>query len=315
LGAFIVRRFLMAVIVVIVVSIIVFFMLQLVPGGDPARAMLGLDASQTEVDALRKEMWLDRPIITQYFHWASNALHGNLGKSLRYRQNVTTLLGQRIPVTLHLASIALVIAAFFGILGGIVCAVKRGSILDQTISVLANGAVAVPIFWLGILGIYIFGLNLHWLPIQGYTSPTDDFWLSTRKIIMPVICISLPTLAMMTRQTRSAMLEVVRQDYVRTAWSKGLTERRIIIRHALKNALIPIVTLLGLGLPFLVAGSVLVETVFNIPGMGRLLVNAVIDKDFIVVQASVLIIAILISIVNLIVDISYGLLDPRIRYQ
>jgi len=153
------------------------------------------------------------------------------------------------------------------------------------------------------------------LPIQGYTSPTADFWLSTKKIIMPVICISLPTLAMLTRQTRSAMLEVVSQDYVRTAWSKGLAERAIIARHALKNALIPIVTLLGLGLPYLFGGSVLVETVFNIPGMGRLLVNAVLDKDFVVVQACVLIVGIIICFTNLVVDISYGLLDPRIRYQ
>jgi peptide/nickel transport system permease protein len=315
MGAFIVRRALMAIIVVFIVSLIVFFLLQLVPGGDPARAMLGLDAGQQQVDALRQEMWLDRPIIIQYGHWLGNVFHGDLGKSLRYRQDVTTLIGQRLPITLYLSSLSLVLSAVLGVLGGIICAVKRGSFIDQAISVVANGAVAVPVFWLGILGIYFFGLSLHWLPIQGYTSPTEDFWLSTKKIIMPVICICLPTLAMLTRQTRSAMLEVVRQDYIRTAWSKGLTQRSIIARHALKNALIPIVTLLGLGLPFLVAGSVLVETVFNIPGMGRLLVNAVIDKDFIVVQAAVLIIAILISIVNLAVDISYGLLDPRIRYQ
>ncbi|MGD0795015.1 MAG: ABC transporter permease [Dehalococcoidales bacterium] len=315
MGAFIVRRVIMAVIVVFIISLITFLLLQLVPGGDPARAMLGLDASQQQVDALRKEMWLDRPIIVQYVHWVNNALHGNLGKSLRYRQNVTSLLGQRLPVTLHLAVTALFLAAIFGITGGIICAVRRGSVLDQAISVLANGAVAIPIFWLGIIGIYLFGLKLHVLPIQGYTSPTADFWLSTKKIIMPVICISLPTLAMLTRQTRSAMLEVVSQDYVRTAWSKGLAERAIIARHALKNALIPIVTLLGLGLPYLFGGSVLVETVFNIPGMGRLLVNAVLDKDFVVVQACVLIVGIIICFTNLVVDISYGLLDPRIRYQ
>ena len=209
----------------------------------------------------------------------------------------------------------MIISSVFGISAGIISAVKRGSILDQALSVLANGAVAIPVFWLGILGIYLFGLKLGWLPIQGYTSPFDDFWESAQKIVMPVICMSLPTLALMTRQTRSSMLEVVSQDYVRTAWSKGLTEIQVILRHTLKNALIPIVTLLGLGLPNLVAGSVLVETVFNIPGMGRLLVTGVLDKDFIIVQASVLIIAVVITIGNLLVDISYGVLDPRIRFQ
>ena len=305
----------MAIIVVFIVSLISFLLLQLVPGGDPVRAMLGLDATQEQVDSMRQEMWLDRPVIVQYFHWVGNALHGDLGKSLRYRENVTNLIKQRLPITFHLAVLALLIASIIGITGGIICAIRRGSVIDQVISVLSNGAVAVPIFWLGILGIYVFSLTLGWLPTNGYTSPFDNFWLSTRKIIMPVICISLPTLALITRQTRSAMLEVVRQDYVRTAWSKGLTEQGVIIKHALKNALIPIVTLLGLGLPNLAGGSVLMETVFNVPGMGRLLVQAVLDKDFVVVQAAVLIIGIIISVANLVVDISYGLLDPRIRYQ
>jgi peptide/nickel transport system permease protein len=315
MATFIIRRLIMAVVVVFIVSLISFLLLQLVPGGDPVRAMLGLDATQQEVDAMRKEMWLDRPVVIQYLHWAGAALHGDLGKSLRYRENVTGLIKQRLPVTFHISLVALVLAAVLGITGGITSAVKRGSVLDQTISVLANGAVAIPIFWLGILGIYLFGLKLEWLPIQGYTSPMVDFWLSMKKSIMPVICMSLPTMALMTRQTRSAMLEVVRQDYVRTAWSKGLTEQKIIIKHALKNALIPVVTLFGISLSYLAAGSVLVETVFNVPGMGRLLVGAVIDKDFVVVQACVLIIGIIISAANLAVDVSYGFLDPRIRYQ
>jgi peptide/nickel transport system permease protein len=312
---FVLRRILLSLVVIIIVTLIVFLLQQLVPGGDPARAMLGLDASQEEVDALRQEMWLDRPILTQYIHWVTNALQGDLGKSLRYRINISELIAKRLPITLHLAFMALVISVFFGVLGGVICAVKRGSFLDQAISVIANGAVAVPIFWLGILGIYVFSLQLGWLPTQGYTSPTEDFLRSTKQVIMPVICMCLPSMALLTRQTRSSMLEIVRQDYVRTAWSKGLTERNVILRHALKNALIPIVTLLGLSVPHLFAGSVLVEQVFNIPGMGRLLVNGVLDKDFIVVQACVLIIAVVISISNLVVDIAYGWLDPRIRFQ
>jgi len=314
-ATFVLRRIIMSLFVIIIVTLIVFLLQQLVPGGDPARAMLGLEASQEEVDALRQELWLDQPIITQYIHWVTNAVQGEFGKSLRYRINISELMAKRLPITLHLAFLALIISVFFGILGGVICAVKRGSFLDQAISVIANGAVAVPIFWLGILGIYVFSIQLGWLPTQGYTSPMEDLFQSTKQVIMPVICMCLPSMALLTRQTRSSMLEVVRQDYIRTAWSKGLTERNVIIRHALKNAFIPIITLLGLSIAHLFAGSVLVESVFNIPGMGRLLVNGVLDKDFIVVQACVLLIAVVISLSNLIVDIAYGWLDPRIRYQ
>ena len=253
----------MSVVVVFIVSLISFFLLQLVPGGDPVRAMLGLDAEQEQVEALRKEMWLDRPLPVQYVHWVDNAFKLDLGKSLMYRENVTTLFARRLPVTLHVASLALLLSAIFGISAGIISAVTRGSILDQSISVIAIAGTAIPVFWLGILGIYLFGLILGYLPIQGYTSPMDDFWLSTKKLIMPVICMSLPNLAMLARQTRSAMLEVIHQDYIQTARSKGLSERLVIVRHALKNAFIPIITLLGLIVPHLMAGSVLVETVFT----------------------------------------------------
>lgn len=315
MGTFIIRRILLSIVVVFLVTLLVFFMLQIVPGGDPARAMLGLEATQGEVDALRAEMWLDRPIHTQYINWISNAIQGDFGKSLRYRISISEMISKRLPITLHITTLSLFFSVVFGVSGGIICAVKRGSLLDQIVSVLANGAVAIPIFWLGILLIYIFALNLNWVPTQGYTTPSEDLWLSTKKVIMPVICMCLPTLALMTRQTRSSMLEVIRQDYIRTAWSKGLAERIVITKHALKNALIPIVTLLGICVPQLFAGSVLVESVFNIPGMGRLLVNGVLDKDFIVVQAGVLIMALVITIVNLLVDIFYGVLDPRIRYH
>jgi peptide/nickel transport system permease protein len=315
LVAYLVRRLIMSVIVLFIVSLISFFMLQVVPGGDPARAMLGLDATQEEVDALRTKMWLDRPVIVQYGHWIENIFQGDMGVSIKYTEQVNSLIYKRLPVTLHLAVLALILAAIVGISTGIISAVYRGSIIDQIISVLANIGMAVPVFWLGILGIYLFGLILGWLPVQGYTSPTDDLLLSTRQLILPVFCMSLTNLAVLARQTRSAMLEVIRQDYIRTAFSHGLTERQVIIRHALKNAFIPIVTMLGFALPGLIAGSVLVETVFNIPGMGRLLVTAVLNKDFMIVQAGVLIIGAIIIVVNLLVDISYGWFDPRIRYS
>jgi peptide/nickel transport system permease protein len=313
MGAFILRRILLSIIVLLLITILAFFLIHIMPG-DPATIMLGMDASQEQIDALRKELWLDRPLVVQYGHWLFNAVQGDLGKSVIFREDVTGIIATRLPITIHLSFLALILGAILGVVAGIICAIRRGKVLDSVITLAANIGIAIPIFWLGILGIYSLGLKLGWLPIQGYTSPFDDFWLSTRKSIMPVICLAIPSIAVLARQTRSSMLEVVRQDYIRTAWAKGIRERSIVMKHALKNALIPVVTLLGIQLRTLVGGSVLVETVFNIPGMGRLLVNSVIMKDFIIVQACVLVIAIVVLMANLLVDISYGWLDPRIRY-
>jgi len=277
--------------------------------------MLGEDATKEQVESLRHDLWLDRPIVVQYGHWLANAAVGDFGKSLIYNVKVSSLIEERLPITLNLSLISLFFSSIIGIGFGIICAIRRGTMLDQLITLFANLGIAVPIFWLGILGIYFFGLQMGWLPIQGYTSPLEDFGKSVRQMVMPVICMSCFALATMTRQTRSSMLEVVRQDYIRTAWSKGLKERVVILKHALKNALIPVVTLLGMELRLVVGGSVVVETVFNIPGMGRLLVLSVLNKDFIVVQTCVLIIGVIVLLGNLIVDISYSWLDPRIRYE
>jgi peptide/nickel transport system permease protein len=312
--AFIIRRVLLSVIVLLLITFMIFFLLHIMPG-DPATIMLGIDANKERVEALRKELWLDRPMAVQYIHWLSNAVQGDLGKSVTFRENTSSIIGARLPLTIYLSFLSLILSTFIGVGAGIVCAVRRGGILDSIITLFANLGMAVPIFWLGILGIYFLGLHLMWLPIQGWTSPFDNFWLSIKKSIMPVICLAIPAVAMLARQTRSSMLEIVRQDYVRTAWAKGLEERGVVLKHALKNALIPVVTLLGIELRALVGGSVLVETVFNIPGMGRLLTAAVINKDFIIVQASTLVIAVVVLLSNLIVDISYGWIDPRIRYQ
>ncbi len=314
MAGYIVHRLIMTLVVLLLVSIISFMLIELIPG-DPAVTTLGVLATQAQIDALRKEMWLDRPLLVRYGHWMGNVLRGDFGKSMILNRDVTQLIVERLPITLHLVSMALILSTILGVSAGVICAVTRGSALDQTLTFLANIGISIPVFWLGILGVYLLGLRLDWLPVMGYTSPTENFWLSTKQIIMPVICISLANLAVMTRQARSSTLEVIRQDYIRTARAKGLMERVVITRHALKNALIPIVTLLGLSLPFLVSGSVLVETVFNIPGMGRLLVNSVFSKDFLLTQAGVLIVGGVVSLSNLIVDISYGWLDPRIRYQ
>jgi peptide/nickel transport system permease protein len=312
--SFIVRRLVQTAIVVLLVTIISFLLMQLIPG-DPVLTILGTEATQEQIDALRKELFLDRPVYEQYIHWLNNSIHGDFGTSITLRQSVSKLLTTRIPITLYLALLAFIGSVVLGIIFGILSAIRRGSWLDNVVSLLANTGVAVPVFWLGILGIYLFGLTLHWLPLQGYTSPFEDFIKSTRQAIMPVICLGLPFLAILTRQTRSSMLEVIRNDYIRTAMAKGLTERVIVFKHALRNALIPIVTLTGINLRTIIGGSVLVETVFNIPGMGRLLVLASFNKDFQVVQASLVIISLITCLSNLAVDISYGWIDPRVRYD
>jgi peptide/nickel transport system permease protein len=283
--------------------------------GDPAAIMLGETATKEQIVNLRHEMWLDRPFLVQYAHWVDNAMHGDFGKTIVTHEYVVKLISNSLPVTLYLASLALLISVILGVLAGIYCAVKRGSILDSVISVLSNAGLAVPIFWLGILGIYTFGLRLGWLPIQGYVSPTVDLGQSLHKAVMPVICLSIHGIAVLARQTRSSMLEVINQDYIRTAKAKGLKNRKVIFKHALKNALIPTVTMLGLQLRHLVGGSVLVETVFSIPGMGQLIVNSAFNRDYLVVQAGVLLIAVVVCFANLLVDISYSWLDPRIRYD
>jgi peptide/nickel transport system permease protein len=312
--SYILRRLIQTVIVLIFVSMIAFSLLHITPG-DPVLIMLGTEATQIQIDALRHDLGLDQPLPVQYMHWFTNMLQGNLGSSILYRENVTKLIAARVPITFQLGLIALVLSTLLSIPAGILSAVRRGSWLDSAITVSANIGMAVPIFWLGILGIYLFALQLGWLPVQGYTSPFDDFWLNTRQLIMPAICLAVVPLASLTRQTRSSMLEVIRQDYIRTARAKGLKEGAVITGHALKNAIVPVVTLLGLQLRNLVGGSVLVEQVFNIPGMGRLMVNAVFNKDYVVVQGTIMVVAIVVALANLAVDISYGYIDPRIRYE
>jgi peptide/nickel transport system permease protein len=314
LATFIIRRIVLTLIVLVIVSFLSFSLIHVMPG-DPAATMLGLDARPEQIQELRHELWLDRPFIVQYGHWFGNVIQGDLGNSLMYKDPINGIFAERLPVTLYLSLWAFILSTGLGIFLGIICAVRRGSALDQLVSIAANVGIAIPVFWLGILSIYYFGLKLGWLPLQGWTSPFDNFILSSKQAIMPVIMLAIPGIAVLTRQTRSSMLEVVRQDYIRTAYSKGLRERVIIFRHALKNSLIPVITLLGLQVRVLVGGSVLVETVFNIPGMGRLLVTGAFNKDFLVVQAGVLLIGAIVCLANLLVDISYGWLDPRVRFQ
>jgi peptide/nickel transport system permease protein len=316
--AYIIRRLLMSVVVLVLVSLIVFFVIRLLPG-DPLVIFMGQQAgsgsvSQEQLENLRVKYGLDKPIMVQYFNWVTGIFQGDLGTSIYYHEDVGRLLMDRFPVTLHLGLSAYVLSSVGGILLGVIAAIRRGTWIDTLVTTLANIGITIPVFWLGILMILVFGLKLEWLPIAGYTAPQEDFWMSTKQAIMPVICVATRGMAYTARQMRSSMLEVIRQDYIRTAWSKGLSERIVITKHALRNSLIPVVTLLGMGIGMVFGGSVLVETVFAIPGVGRLLVTSVFAQDYVVVQSGTLVIATIIILSNLVVDIFYGWLDPRIQY-
>ena len=315
---YIVRRLIQGLVVLFLVTLLVFFIMRLLPG-DPLIVYIAQSASLEAmppemIEQLRHQFGLDKPIITQYLVWIGNIFRGDFGRSIFYQEKASTLMKERFPVTIHLGAIALIVGAVVGVLVGLVTAIRRGKWLDKVITPLTYVGITIPVFWLGILMVYAFGLKLHWFPISGYTSPFEDFWLSTRQLVMPVICLSVFSIAANARQMRSSMLETISQDYVRTAWSKGLSERRVILKHALKNSLIPVITLVGMGVGIIFGGSVLVETVFAIPGVGRLLVSSILGQDYVVVQAITFVIAVTILMANLLVDISYGWFDPRIRY-
>ena len=316
--SYLVRRFIQSLVVLVIVSILVFVAMRLLPG-DPIRMII--TASNTEsfteeqITQVRHEHGLDRPMFIQYFDWVGGFLRGDMGKSILQKVPVSDEVVRRIPITFHLGILAFIIGLLIGIPVGIIGAVRRATWLDTLVTTLSNLGITVPIFWLGILLMYLFGLYLNWLPVMGYTSPFTDFWLSTKQLIMPVFCLAVFPIASTARQTRSSMLEVMHQDYIRTAWAKGVKEQAVIMRHALKNGLIPIVTLAGMGVPMIVGGTVLIETVFNIPGMGRLAVTSVLNQDYPYVQGIILIVSAAVLVVNLMVELVYGWLDPRIRYD
>ena len=313
-----IRRLILALIVLIIISLMIFFVIRLLPG-DPIYLYMSRQEQQTltleQIQAARHEFGLDKPMVVQYFEWISGIFHGNFGDSLFYSESVGALLKRRIPITLNLGIPAFIIGSVLGTAAGVLSALRRGKALDSVMAIFSYMGIAVPIFWLGILLIYVFGLKLHLLPMFGYTSPTVDLVQNIKQLILPVVCLAVTPLASLARQSRSSMLEVVRQDYIRTAWSKGLREREVVMRHALKNGLIPVVTLMGISLSYILGGSVFIETVFSIPGMGALSVQALLSKDYAIIQAVTLLIATMIVVVNLLVDLTYGWLDPRIRYS
>jgi len=317
---YIIRRVLWGIVVLFLVSLIVFFSLRLIPG-DPVTIWAGQQAgsgggmSEEMLDQLRVKYGLDKPVPIQYLNWVKGIFQGDLGESIRYKDDVGDILKERLPVTLVLGLVATVISTVLGVCFGLIAAIRRGKWIDTLVTVLSYIGLCIPVFLAAFVLMYVFALKLRWLPFIGYELPWEDFGKSVKQGVMPIICLAVTPLAVTARQMRSSVLEVNNMDYVRTAWSKGLRERVVVTRHILKNSLIPVITLLGISIGIIFGGSVIVEQVFNIPGMGRMLVDGIFQRDYVIIQGGTLVIAFMIVLVNLIVDISYGWFDPRIRYE
>ncbi len=302
---YIIKRLLLAIPVLIGVSILVFAIIRFIPG-DPARAIAGVHASPEHIEQVRRELLLDEGLHVQYYLFMKNLLQGDLGRSTYSRRPVTTELSERFPNTVKLSLAAMFIATVVGMTAGIISATRRYSIFDYSSMVGALVGVAAPVFWLGIMFQLLFAVRLGWLP----SGQMGTF----KHLILPSLTLGLATAALIARITRSSMLDVLRQDYITTARSKGLAERVVTYKHALKNALIPVVTVMGLQFGTLLGGAVLVETVFSWPGIGRLMVDSILRRDYPVVQGAVLLLAVTFVLINLLVDVMYAFLDPRISY-
>ncbi len=297
----------------LLVSVLVFGLQQLMPG-DPALVLAGEEgANQQLLAQIRSELWLDRPLPVQYVHWMGNVLQGNLGFSWRIRQPVSQLIAQKLPVTLQLGIMAFAIAILIGVPTGIIAAVYRNRFLDYLANAIGLAGLSTPTFWLGIMLILLVSVDLGWLPPSGYVSLAEDWRQSLATTIMPAFVLGNAIAAVLMRHTRSAMLTSLDQDYVRTARAKGLREFVVVIHHALRNALIPVVTLGALELGTLFSGAVLTEQVFSIPGFGKMIVDAVFNRDYPVVQGVVLVTAFLYVVLNLLADVLYVVINPRLR--
>ena len=311
---YLIRRTISAVIVIWAVATLVFFMLRAVPG-DPFRAMLA-DVDPQAADELRRKFGLDRPMYIQYFLWMGRMAQGDLGNSI-YGSNVSVsrIIAEAFPRTLSLAGLAFVISLILAISAGIVSAVRKNSALDHAFTFFAFLGLSMPDFWLGILLIIVFAVNLQWLPAIGYVPLSKGFWPWLSHLILPAIAAGTPFSAIVARMTRSAMLEVLNSEYIKVARAKGLTEQSIVFRHALKNALIPVVTVMGIAFALLMSGAVIVENVFAIKGLGRVLIQGILNRDYPVVQGAILVVAVIFVFTNLLVDVLYTVIDPRIRYE
>jgi peptide/nickel transport system permease protein len=309
---FLTRRLLQIIPTLILVSMLIFGLQQLLPG-DPALIMAGEERDPAVLQQIREQYRLNDPIPVQYFFWAKGVLSGNLGESMRLKSSVASLVAEKLPVTLQLAGMALLIALCIGIPAGIVSAVKKETPWDYAANLFALWGLSTPNFWLGILMIFLFSVELGWLPASGYVRLGEDWKQSLATTIMPAFVLGNALAAVLMRHTRSAMLQAMNADYVRTARAKGLNEGRVVLKHALRNAMTPVITLLALDFGTLLSGAVLTEQIFTIPGFGKLIVDSVFNRDYAVVQGVVLVTASTYILLNLLADIAYVLVNPRLR--
>jgi peptide/nickel transport system permease protein len=312
LSTFLTRRLATIVPTLLFVTMLIFGLQQLLPG-DPAVILAGEDRDPSVVAYLHDKLHLDKPLPVRYLYWLGGVLRGDLGESMRMQKPVTALIAEKLPVTLELAAIAIVIALVIGIPAGIVSAIAKGTAWDYAANAITLWGLSTPNFWLGIMMILLFSVSLGWLPASGYVSPFEDLRGNLAAMIMPAFVLGNAIAAVLMRHTRSAMLQVLSSDYVRTARAKGLNERVVVLKHALRNALTPIITLGALELGTLLSGAVLTEQVFTIPGFGKLIVDAVFNRDYAVVQGVVLFTATAYIALNLLADIAYFLVNPRLR--
>lgn len=303
---FTVRRIMATIPVLIVISVVIVAMLRVTPG-DPAIALAGPAATPEQIERIRSDLNLDRPIYEQYGLFMWNAVHGDFGRSFNTNQKVLSVLWTRLPYTVELAAAAMVFAVIFGVGAGVIAAARHNSLFDNLIMVVVVSGYSLPTFWFGLLLILFFGVQLGWLPFVGADSPAH--------LILPALTLGVHPATVIARLTRSSMLEVINTDYVRTAWSKGLNERAVLLGHALKNAFLPVITVIGLQIGGLLGGAVITEQIFGWPGLGSLVINAINTRDYPIVQGVVLFAAVTFVFANLIVDLIYGFLDPRIRYD
>ena len=311
--AFVVRRLASTVLVMGLVGVFIFLLLHLSPG-DPAAIIAGDNATPEQIEAIRTGLGLNDPLSLQFVRWAARVLGGDLGISIFSNVPVSTLIGQRIWPTLSLALTTIVLAVTLAIAAGVLAAWKAGGWIDRMVMMLSVVSFSMPVFVVGYLLIYAFAIELRWLPVQGYAALTEGLWPWLRHLILPSIALGLAYVALIARITRTSMLDVLAEDYMRTARAKGVATGPMLLKHALKNAGVPIITIIGIGIALLIGGVVVTETVFNIPGIGRLVVDAIAKRDYPIIQGVILLFSGVYVIVNLLVDLSYTLLDPRIRY-
>ncbi len=310
--AFLLKRLAIAAATLVLASVVVFAVLEIVPG-DPARLMLGMNASAGQVEQLRTQMGLNDPVMWRYLHWAGGLLRLDFGRSYTYSVPVIDLVRERVTVSLPLAVIALALSTIIAVPVGVYSASRHGRMGDTLAMSVSQVGVAVPNFWFALLLVYLFAVWLRWVPAGGFPGWSAGMWPALKALVLPAVALALPQAAILARVTRSALVEVLGEDYIRTARAKGMPWRAVLWRHALRNALIPVVTIMGLQFAFLLAGTIIIENVFYLPGLGRLVFQAITPRDLIVVEGVVMLLVATVIVVNLLVDLSYAVVDPRLR--